>query len=154
MKQLEEIQKLREQLNEKIQKVGKKAFVEAFQEFFDANPDIKALSWSQYAPHFNDGDACVFHVHDFLYTTDERVDEDTSFSGEESYDEDEDDSDEVKFKCPSEWSDDAKRKKLSKAINAFYEEIVDEDVFEAVFGDSVRVLALPGKFVIEDCEHD
>lgn len=37
---------------------------EAFQDFFDDNPWCGAVNWVQYAPGFNDGDPCVFSVHD------------------------------------------------------------------------------------------
>ncbi len=33
-------------------------------EFFAENPEIEYLRWTQYAPYFNDGDPCVFHVYD------------------------------------------------------------------------------------------
>ena len=32
----------------------------AFKEIFDAHPNVAAVRWTQYAPHFNDGEACVF----------------------------------------------------------------------------------------------
>lgn len=35
-----------------------------FAAFFAACPEVESLSWTQYTPHFNDGDACVFSVHE------------------------------------------------------------------------------------------
>jgi hypothetical protein len=35
-----------------------------FAEFFETHPDVKVLGWLQYTPYFNDGEACMFSVHD------------------------------------------------------------------------------------------
>jgi hypothetical protein len=37
---------------------------EAFKALFD-NPSIHGLRWTQYTPHFNDGDACIFSVNEY-----------------------------------------------------------------------------------------
>ena len=46
---------------------------EVFKQFWEENPDIKVVVWTQYAPYFNDGDACVFRINDptFSNATDE-----------------------------------------------------------------------------------
>lgn len=35
-----------------------------FTRIFEGNPEIESMGWSQYSPYFNDGDECVFHVHE------------------------------------------------------------------------------------------
>lgn len=57
--QLKEHQKLGEMLREK----GQSIFEEAAKELFKNNPSLKSFSWTQYTPHFNDGDPCTFSVH-------------------------------------------------------------------------------------------
>src|SRR5580700_546590 len=47
---------------------SKNAMRTAFKEFFEANPDIDQVTWLQYTPYFNDGDACVFGVRDKYFT--------------------------------------------------------------------------------------
>lgn len=42
-----------------------KAFSSCLSEFWESNPTITSISWLQYSPSFNDGDPCVFAVHDF-----------------------------------------------------------------------------------------
>lgn len=37
-------------------------------EFFEKNPGINAIRWSQYTPYFNDGDTCEFSVHEPYFT--------------------------------------------------------------------------------------
>lgn len=46
---------------------------EVFNQFWEENPDIKVVVWTQYAPYFNDGDACIFRINDptFSNATDE-----------------------------------------------------------------------------------
>lgn len=44
---------------------GEAALKEAFSEFFEMHPGVRAIVWTQYTPHFNDGDACTFSVNEF-----------------------------------------------------------------------------------------
>ena len=41
------------------------SFGEIVQDFFARNPEFAGIRWNQYTPYFNDGDECVFNVHDF-----------------------------------------------------------------------------------------
>ncbi len=52
-------------LNEERKTLVREALKEGFDAVFEAFPEVKSISWTQYAPYFNDGDACVFHVHDY-----------------------------------------------------------------------------------------
>lgn len=61
-------------LKTKFQTEAQAIFKEIMKEFFDKNPGITALKWSQYTPYFNDGDACVFRVNE-VYHTNASVDE-------------------------------------------------------------------------------
>jgi hypothetical protein len=51
-------------LKEKMKNDGEAALKEAFGEFFSAHPEAHSVVWTQYSPHFNDGDACTFGVHE------------------------------------------------------------------------------------------
>lgn len=33
-----------------------------FKEFFERNPEVNVIYWTQYTPYFNDGDPCYFSV--------------------------------------------------------------------------------------------
>jgi hypothetical protein len=57
------IQEYNDFLNEFSKKATEK-LKEVFNEFWNSNPEIKVVTWTQYAPYFNDGDACVFSVRD------------------------------------------------------------------------------------------
>lgn len=50
------------ELEEKIKKQGQIMFFEVAKEIFDKYPTVRAFSWNQYTPYFNDGDECVFSV--------------------------------------------------------------------------------------------
>ena len=65
------------ELQKKFQAQGQALFKETFKEFFDNNPGIKAVVWTQYTPYFNDGDECVFRVNSPTFTNaeDEDLDE-------------------------------------------------------------------------------
>lgn len=57
-------------------------FKECFSEFWKMNPSVKAVTWVQYAPYFNDGNPCVFSVCDPYFTNAEGVDLDDIRWGE------------------------------------------------------------------------
>lgn len=42
-----------------------------FKAFFENNPEIKAVGWTQGTPSFNDGDPCVFSVYEVQYSKEE-----------------------------------------------------------------------------------
>lgn len=44
-------------------KLAKDAIYNQAKVIFDQYPDLESFSWTQYTPHFNDGDECVFAVH-------------------------------------------------------------------------------------------
>jgi hypothetical protein len=39
-----------------------------FEKFWELNPGINAVVWTQYAPYFNDGAPCTFSVKDCVFT--------------------------------------------------------------------------------------
>jgi len=51
-----------------FQENGTKLIKEVFKEFFDKNPGITAVVWTQYTPFFNDGDTCTFSVNSPTFT--------------------------------------------------------------------------------------
>jgi hypothetical protein len=56
------------ELQKKFQEQGRALFKEIFKEFFDKNPSITVVKWTQYTPYFNDGDECVFGVNDPVFS--------------------------------------------------------------------------------------
>ena len=61
------------ELRKTIRKEGEGALEEAFSEFFTKHPAATAIVWTQYTPHFNDGDACTFNIHEFELHVDQSI---------------------------------------------------------------------------------
>ena len=121
-----------------------------FQEFFSKHPEIIAIRWTQYTPHFNDGDVCKFSRHEFdsKVTLNEKkrgeVGEAELIIGIET--------DEEGFYGDWELEKDSP---LAKAIGELDQTFSDtDDVFKSAFGDGVQVVASRKGFKIEDYDHD
>ena len=67
------LEKFKEQLKEHkrlgviLQEKGQSIFEEASREIFKKYPNLNSFSWTQYTPHFNDGDPCHFGINDTIY---------------------------------------------------------------------------------------
>ena len=48
----------------KLQADALEVFPKEVQALFDRHPVLEFVSWTQYAPYFNDGDPCTFSVHE------------------------------------------------------------------------------------------
>ena len=64
MKSLRAMQEKIEAIREEMRKSGAEAIKEALTEFFGRHSMVASIQWRQYTPYFNDGDQCVFAVHD------------------------------------------------------------------------------------------
>jgi hypothetical protein len=53
---------------EGVRQQGREALNKVFRIFWDNNPEVNVIVWKQYAPHFNDGDPCIFSVHDLTFS--------------------------------------------------------------------------------------
>ena len=51
-----------QQMKEEVQNLAQEEFKKSMREIFILIPSLKAIAWTQYSPHFNDGDECVFGV--------------------------------------------------------------------------------------------
>jgi hypothetical protein len=56
------------ELQRKFQEQAQALFKEITKEFFDKNPGITGVVWTQYTPYFNDGDTCEFSVGEPTFT--------------------------------------------------------------------------------------
>jgi hypothetical protein len=56
------------EMQRKFQEQAQALFKEITKEFFDKNPGITGVVWTQYTPYFNDGDTCEFSVGDPTFT--------------------------------------------------------------------------------------
>ena len=110
----------RKELHAQLKEKGSKFFEPVFQKFFDSDPIIESVSWTQYTPYFNDGDECTFSSHI----------EYPSFNCDGDFQE-----------YPEEW-DYEEYKKHEKLWDAFLEEnpiLTNDEVSKIVFGDHCRI---------------
>ena len=131
MPTIQDIMAKKAEFQKELTEFGKAALSEEFKKVFDAHPEIKAIRWTQYTPYFNDGETCEFSRHDLEVRL----------------------ADTAEDEFESSWN--AKTPKLKKAFSAVRPlERIDEEIFEAVFGDHCQVTATREGFEVEECEHD
>jgi lysophospholipase L1-like esterase len=126
---------------DQLSKITKEQVVGLFKPFFDANPKIDAVKWSQYTPYFMDGDPCVFGVNEIVLVSKELfTDEDAdSYHGENSV---------------PEWDADAEFRPLFDAANEIRNPLPNE-LLQDIFGDHVEVtIYRDGTFDTNECSHD
>lgn len=150
---LEEIKKLKQEYQDRIREFGQDLFIEAVQPIFDLDERIGAVTWQQYTPYFNDGDACTFDVYDVIpLPADEEVDEEfyepTSFISEYL----------LPRKDDENWGDHWNRVKAHPMYEPLAEACdldIPEDVFEQVFGDHASItITRDGSVSVEECNHE
>jgi hypothetical protein len=125
---------------------------ELFNEFWEKNPGIKTVFWTQYSPYFNDGDPCTFSVSDALFTNAEG--EDLNDINYEDYEGEKEDI-WVEYSFDPRWckvvpeeagidveSCDHLRKLLCSSVM--------ESTMEAMFGPDNKVYATRQGFKVED----
>jgi hypothetical protein len=112
------------------------ALKEAFKEVFAAHPGLKAVKWTQYTPYFNDGDACVFGVHDWY----------ARVGGQETGGDDDDG-----FLGSYELRESAAKGAADHLSQLF--KALDDDAMQAAFGDHCEVVATRDGFAVEKYEH-
>lgn len=153
------------ELKRQFQTQAQEMFKGITKEFFDKNPGVKSIVWTQYTPYFNDGDTCEFGVNSPSFSNSPNG-EGVSPWGE--YDGD----DESIWACDNVgsvltldreyWKEEADRIRAAGGVDAdscdaFSRMILSSemsDVFLAMFGDHVKVVATSEGFDVEDYDHD
>ena len=122
-------------------------FKEASRAFFDANPSIQAVVWSQYTPYFNDGEECVFSVNTPKFVR-ENFDEENLLNPYEYEDED-------TYKSLSFWRKPDSIDSIELNCYDFSKFIQSNDeLMKNVFGDHAVVYLTRDKGVVEEYSHD
>lgn len=65
--QMRDVNRQIEELRKQSIEISKTVFHTAVSNFFNAYPEVAAIRWRQYTPHFNDGDTCEFGVHELEF---------------------------------------------------------------------------------------
>lgn len=138
-------------LQKEFQTTAQALFKETTKEFFEQNPLVNAIVWTQYTPYFNDGDTCEFSVGCATFTnaTDpeniswgeyEGDDENVWTHGADCYSDGE-----ILAEVNIDLCDSFDRMLQSREM---------EDVMKAMFGDHVQVIATRDGFEVEEYSHD
>lgn len=141
LEKLQPLVEMKAAYQEKIKNDGRTLLLEALNDFFEKYPKIEELSWTQYTPYFNDGDACYFSVNadglEFkLQGRYEREMVDYGLDREESL------SVEDRKMVKQAYNE------LRKALNSI------EDVLEEVFGDHAEIIVSREEVRVESCDHE
>ena len=140
-----------------IKAFGKEKFENMFKDFFEKHQHVRAVQWEQYAPYFNDGDPCIFSVHEGkLAMTQEFTNAHWDLFGDGDKDADQYD-EETEF-MDTVWDDENQDKEGLDIFNkAKYdlETILEiSDVLKDVFGEDSLVTVTREGIEIDSCSHD
>ena len=140
-KEITEFLEKKKALDAHMSKIGQASLKGLFAELFEKDEQIVSIRWTQYTPHFNDGDPCVFYVHD----------PEVKLDGVET----------------GGWNNDGyldsyhlekeqSKRALAAALGDFHTTVQElESIFNTVFGDGVQVTVYRnGEIEIDEHEHD
>jgi hypothetical protein len=173
LEQFENLQQEFAELEKRMQERGKEVFASVSKEVFEKDPKLVSFSWTQYTPYFNDGDECVFSVHDnlffsygdeeecrYCYECGKKVDEkwlDCPTCNSRTYEYDPDDVDgedawglewEVKNGRVTE------EEVVGKLMACKLVSSIPTSAMKQMFGDHSRVIVYKDRVEVETCEHD
>ena len=158
---VEEQRELRKQFQEKARDL----FNRVVADFFEMNPAINLITWTQATPYFNDGEPCEFSVHYLEPMTKELYDEwaeeggwpeEFSLASRDYVAKRADGTDYSWNDCPWELPDETwTQEEINNA--ACIRDINNkamEHIFLAMFGDHVQVVATREGFDTSEFSHD
>jgi hypothetical protein len=106
-------------------------------ELFSTNPEITGIMWTQYAPHFNDGEPCVFSVNEMHYCVKEFDPAQVPrYPGE---DDEEDGWNYVDNEAPT---------LLQEFLNNI--QALDDNLMQELFGSDSQIVITPTELLVED----
>ena len=146
---LEEFQKLNDEIEVKRQKATglfKVALKEALNNVL--KDGISKIKWKQYTPYFNDGEACIFSVHEPVFYIDNGI-----IPNYFSLEEDEEDGGWYYLSFRNAEKNNDKVLQSIEKLNSFFTEL-DNFYFLNSFDDHVEIIYDGQEFEINDYSHD
>jgi len=134
---------IRNQVKLLAQESVKPALKEAFEELKKSTPNLTAIRWQQFTPHFNDGEACEFSVYspDFQFGVDEDFD---GFSTWEGY-----------FDKVTGLDKRGFTKAQAEVFVEFSKNLSNiEEMLHVAFDDHAQVTVTADSIEVEEYEHD
>lgn len=140
-------------INEKLKNELMEIVKTPINDFFNENPNVTYVCWTQYIPYWNDGEECEFDINDLYFTNfggsiDEILER---FEYGELYEEEEDKKNGVWVECVSSYQN----KNPTKSYKNFDSLIRGNSViFEKAFGSHSMVVLSKDSIDIFNYEHD
>ena len=140
-----------------IQEKGQQKLKEVFKLFWESNPNVHLITWTQYTPYFNDGDECVFSLGEIIFSN---LADSNEFENID-YDIYEGDLENIWVSSSDGDWETGKLKKdsqkmdynMAKELSNFLQSDSMEDVLKLLFEDHVKVLATREGFTAVYYEH-
>jgi len=98
---------------EQTLKDAQNLILQGLQEVFNEEPSLQSISWTQYTPYFNDGDACEFSCNAYPDAI--------KLNGIATYDEEDDEETPQQFANKGKILDD-----ISDIVNSFGDDVVND----------------------------
>lgn len=180
-KKIKDTQKQISKLQNQLSKDGEKLFKKGCKELFKKHKDFESFSWPQYTMYWNDGDPTEFHVYSDTIYINEEPDSICLYELENTYKNllnkdasiqklEKEIKELEKNEKDNEWNI-KRNKNLIEELNTLDLEqvekrlnflrdineimtIVDENTFENLFGDHVKVIVFKNEIKTERYEHD
>jgi hypothetical protein len=130
----------RKAVKKELGQAGKELFEEEAKSLFVAYPDLESFAWTQYTPHWNDGDTCHFSVYN----------DEPEINGEEVCDEEYNHKTQKYEKIADypTWIRPAQEK-----ICAFLDKY-SKEAYEEMFGDGVKITVTAKGIEVRRYSHD
>lgn len=160
-KRLDQIDKIKADL-QKAEKSAAKEIMGLLKDLMVQNPLIDGIRWTQYTPHFNDGEECVFSVNEAefkfnLGAPSKLEDENENDGGYEGWYSDWDIDDEF-FEKRADIFNHQEIKEVKKAVKHIQEvhsKLINMDSqMQSMFGDGVQVTVTSSGVETEEYDHD
>lgn len=147
----EELQKLQEAYDKAAETIGQEAFTEMMEKVFEACPKLWKIKWDQYAPHFNDGDACTFGVYGPEFFEEPTREDEDDDKWEDILADMESDGGNLYVSSDSKFEGAKALREFEKFLNS----TLGEDLCARVFGEDASVrMVRGGKVEVGECNHD
>lgn len=158
-KEIEQLQKNYEESRKKFSEECSLLIKEATKKIFDEYPELLSFSWEQYTPYtpyFNDGDSCIFSVHEISHVNEYSIYE-YEYGTKENTKRAQNNN-ELENNILLDYKSYPKKKirinHLIDDLNNFIQ-LVPEFIMEDIFGDHSEItIYRDGTHKTEYCEHD
>ncbi len=140
---------LRNQVKLIAQENVQPALKQAFEELQSVIPNLEAIRWQQYTPHFNDGEACEFGLHGVYYKLQDKTEGGDNGDGYEYI------STYGKYNPQTGLNDEGLNKTQVDSLNTFSKNLCDiEEMLQVAFDDHAEVTLLATSIEVEEYSHD